>query len=78
MDKQPQLPDERILVDWLAKETQLYTKALIDGANNETLIRHRVIIDALITEIRRRKKEDLMTPQVLSNLPPNDFFDAVP
>jgi hypothetical protein len=78
MNKQPQLPDERILVDWLAKETQLYTKALIDGATEETLIRHRVIIDALITEIRRRRKEDLPAPRVLSNLPPNDFFEAVP
>jgi len=78
MNKQPQLPDVHVLVDWLAKETQLYTRAFINGANNETLTRHRVVIDALVSEIRRRKAEDLVPSQVLSNLPPNDFFDATP
>ena len=78
MDKQPQQPDVHVLVDWLAKETQLYTKAFSSGANSETLTRHRVVIDALVAEIRRRKAEDLLPPQVLSNLPPNDLFDANP
>jgi len=78
MDKQPQLPDIHVLVDWLAKETQLYTKAFSSGANNEILTRHRVVIDALVAEIRHRKAEDLLPSQVLSNLPPNDFFDATP
>ena len=78
MDKQPQLPDVHVLVDWLAKETQLYTKAFCSGANNEILTRHRVVIDALVAEIRHRKAEDLLPSQVLSNLPPNDFFDATP
>ena len=78
MNKPPQQPDIQVLVDWLAKETQLYTKAFSSGANNENLTRHRVIIDALVAEIRNRKAEDLLPLQVLSNLPPNDYFDAAP
>jgi hypothetical protein len=77
MDKQPKQLDVQVLVDWLAKETQRYTKAFISGKQDE-IIRCKTIMDALITEIRRRKKDGLLPPGVVTGLPPDDFFEAAP
>ena len=67
----PHQLDTQVLVDWLAKETQLYTKAMISGASNEIVDRHRLVVDAIIAEIRHRKREDLLPPQAVTGLPSN-------
>lgn len=75
MDKNPQQLDIQFLVDWLAKETQQYTKVLISGKQDEVL-RSKKSLDALITEIKRRKKGELLPPDIVAKLPPNDFFEV--
>lgn len=78
MNTNPQQLGLEVLVDWLAEETQQYTKAFISGKNAEALIRHRENMEVLIAEIRRRKREDLLPRQVVPELPPNDLFDSTP
>jgi hypothetical protein len=73
MDKHLQQLDLSALVDWLAEETQQYTRAFISSAFNENTLRHKETIEMLIAEIRRRKKEGLLPPKVMQGLPPNDF-----
>ena len=77
MDQHPQQLDLEALVDWLADETQQYTKAF-SSKNPEALVRHRDTIDVLIAEIRRRKRDDLLPPQVVSGLPPRDLSETTP
>jgi hypothetical protein len=55
MDRNFQQLELQTLLDLLAEETQNYTKAFISGALKEVKDR-KVTIDALITEIKTRKK----------------------
>jgi len=60
--------DLQTLIDMLAEETQKYTKAFISGNQKESA-NHRVIIDALIVEIKSRKQSefsDLHSPKIPS------------
>jgi hypothetical protein len=78
MDKHLQQLDLQALVDWLAEETQQYTRAFISSASNATILRHKEMMEMLIAEIRRRKKEDALPPGLMQSLPPNDFFETNP
>jgi hypothetical protein len=49
------------LVDLLAKETELYTKALSSGKQGD-ITRYKENIDTLVAEITRRKKSQSMPP----------------
>lgn len=61
--------DLHALIDLLAIETQEYTKAYARGAQEEIAV-HRIVMDALITEIRARKKEDILPQNVLTTITP--------
>jgi hypothetical protein len=50
-----QQTDLQTLIDLLAKETGLYTKALGSGKQGE-IQQHKTNIDALVIEITRRKQ----------------------
>ena len=63
--------DTQALIDLLAAETQEYTRAFLRGAQHEMAVR-RIVIDALITEIKKRKKEDVLPQIVLSAISPSD------
>lgn len=56
--------DLQALIDLLANETQEYTRAFTRGAQNEIALR-KTIIDALVSEIRARKKESALPHNVL-------------
>jgi hypothetical protein len=57
--------DIQALIDLLANETQEYTRAYARGAQDEIAVK-RIIMDALIAEIKRRKKEDVLPQNVPS------------
>jgi hypothetical protein len=61
--------DVQALIDLLATETQEYTRAFTRGAQNEIAVR-KIVIEALISEIRRRKKEDVLPQNVLTVIAP--------
>jgi|RhiMetdeSRZDD1v2_1073273.scaffolds.fasta_scaffold18748_6 hypothetical protein len=48
--------DLQSLIELLAEETQLYTRAFIGGQTIEAAW-HKATIDALVEEIKRRKNE---------------------
>jgi hypothetical protein len=54
--------DLQMLIDLLAKETELYTKAFISG-KQQALAVHKISIDALVAEITRRKKAEIKPPE---------------
>jgi len=78
MEKHLQQLDLQALVDWLAEETQQYTRAFISSANNGITLRHKEMMEMLIAEIRRRKKEESLSPERRQGIPPNDFFETTP
>jgi hypothetical protein len=61
--------DLQALIDLLATETQEYTRAFTRGIQDEIAVR-KIVIEALITEIRRRKKEDVLPQNVLTVIAP--------
>lgn len=62
------LPSEdQVLLDLLAKKTQLYTKALVGGT--EDLSALRTSIDTLIAEIKTRKRDRPVPPEELRQMP---------
>ena len=63
--------DTQALIDLLAAETQEYTRAYSRGAQDEIAVR-RIVMEALITEIKKRKKEDVLPQNVLSAISPPD------
>jgi hypothetical protein len=65
--------DLQALIDLLATETQEYTRAYTRGAQDEIAVR-RIVMEALITEIKKRKKEDVLPQNVLSAISPPDQF----
>jgi hypothetical protein len=67
--------DLQALIDMLATETQEYTRAFTRGAQEEIAIR-KIVIDALIAEIKRRKKENVLPQNVLTVLNPPDQTDT--
>jgi hypothetical protein len=75
MDQNFQQLDLQVLIDLLAEETQQYTKAFISGNQAETDLR-RIIIDALVAEVNRRKKGDFLRPNVGLENPPNGLFET--
>jgi hypothetical protein len=68
--------DLQALIDLLAIETEEYTKAFTRGVQQEIAMR-RTAMDSLITEIKARKKEDILPQKVLSALAPPGQPDAV-
>ena len=62
------------LIDLLANETQEYTRAFTRGAQDEVTIR-KTVMDALIAEIRSRKKENVLPQNVLSVISPPEVPD---
>ena len=73
MDQTYQQLDLQALIDLLAEETQKYTRAFISGNQAETAIR-KTILDALVVEVKRRKKGDFQPPIAGLEIPPNDFL----
>ena len=59
--------DTQALVDLLATETQDYTRAFLRGAQDEIAVR-RIVMEAIMAEIRKRKKEDVLPQNVLSTI----------
>lgn len=59
--------DLQALIDLLATETQEYTRAFTRGELEEVKVK-RIVIEALIAEIRLRKKEDVLPHNVISAL----------
>ena len=57
--------DLQALVDLLANETQEYTMAYNKGAQDEIAVK-RIVMEALIAEIKSRKKEDVLPQNALS------------
>jgi hypothetical protein len=57
--------DLQSLIDLLAKETELYTKALSSGKPGE-MAQHKERIDALVTEITGRKNAQSMPSKTAS------------
>ena len=63
--------DLQALIDLLATETQEYTRAYAKGVQDEIAVR-RIVMEALIAEINRRKKEDVLPQNVLTPISPPD------
>ena len=61
--------DLQALIDLLATETQEYTRAFSRGEQEEVAVR-RIVMEALIAEIKSRKKEDVLPQNVLSAIAP--------
>jgi hypothetical protein len=68
--------DLQALIDLLATETQEYTKAFTRGAQQEIAMR-RTVMESLISEIRARKKEDILPQNVLAAITPPEQSDTV-
>ena len=75
MDQNYQQLDLQTLVDLLAEETQRYTKAFTSGTQDE-IIRYKASTDALVAEIKRRKKEEFFPAEIGLEIPPNDYFEV--
>jgi hypothetical protein len=61
--------DLQALIDLLATETQEYTRAFSRGEQEEVAVR-RIVMEALIAEIKSRKKEDILPQNALSAIAP--------
>jgi hypothetical protein len=61
--------DLQSLVDLLAIETQEYTRAFARGVQDEIAVR-RIVMEALIAEIKLRKKEDVLPQNVTTAVNP--------
>jgi hypothetical protein len=75
MDNQYQQFDFQILIDLLAEETELYTRAFISGKVQDTA-RHKAIIDSLVAEIKHRKQEASLPPFANIQPPSNQHSGA--
>lgn len=74
MDNYQQL-DLQTLIDLLAKETQLYTKAFGGGKQGDMAV-HKITIDALISEITRRKNKQNTPSGKGDTSLQNDFLET--
>jgi hypothetical protein len=77
MDQNFQQLHLQSLIDLLAEETEKYTKAFISGTLTESAF-HKANIDALVTEINRRKQEKSLPPEIGQQIPPDTISDASP
>lgn len=68
--------DLQALIDLLAIETQEYTKAVSRGVQQEIAMR-RTVMESLISEIKARKKEDILPHNVISAITPPEQSGAV-
>ena len=68
--------DLQALIDLLATETLEYTKACTRGVRQEIAMR-RTIMESLISEIKARKKEDILPQNVLAVITPPEQSDTV-
>ena len=73
MNQNYQQLDLQTLIDLLAEETQRYTKAFTSGTQDE-IMHYKATTDALVAEIRGRKKEEFLQPGLSLEIPPNDYF----
>jgi hypothetical protein len=75
MDQNYQQLDLQELLDLLARETQNFTKAFVHGMQEE-ILHYKATTDALVAEIRRRKKDVVLPPTGNLEIPPNDYFEV--
>lgn len=63
--------DLQALIDLLATETQEYTRAYTKGAQEEIAVK-RISMEALIAEIKKRKKEAVLPQNAITAVSPPD------
>ena len=63
--------DLQALIDLLATETQEYTRAFTKGSQDEIAVK-RIVMEALIAEIKKRKKEAVLPQNALKAISPPD------
>jgi hypothetical protein len=68
--------DLQALIDLLAIETQEYTKAVSRGVQQEIAMR-RTVMESLISEIKARKKEDILPQNILAAITPPEQSGTV-
>jgi hypothetical protein len=62
------------LIDLLAEETQVYTRAFINK-NQQEITNRGIGMAMLIAEIKARQREGSL-PATNQSIPPNDYFEA--
>ena len=77
MDHNYQQLDFQTLIDLLAEETEKYTKAFISSKQGD-IANHKAIIDAVISEITKRKQGDLLPANLKLESASDSFSDATP
>ena len=76
MDHNYQQLDLQTLFDLLAEETEKFTKTFISSKQGD-LAQHKIIID-VISEIKRRKQENLLPANLKLESASDLFSDATP
>ena len=77
MDQNFQQLDLQELIDVLAEETEKYTKAFISGKLEE-VAHYKAIVNAVISEIEKRKQENLLPAGIKLESASGSISDATP